>query len=243
MLRNPDPGDWLMIRRNYQAWSYSPLNQITANNVKGLQLAVGLGHERRLRSEPTPIVHNGIMFLANTGNTVQALDAKTGDLIWENRVGSGLLTGTATRSLGLYDDKVFLATTDAHIVALDARTGKLVWDTMIADHKKGYQQHERPDGDQRQGASRAWAAATSTKKTAVSSAPTMRKPASSSGSSTPCARDGEPGGDTWGKLPNLLRAGGDTWITGSYDPDSTDLLGRGAGQAVDARQPRRNRER
>ncbi len=56
------------------------------------------------------------------------------------------------------------------------------------------------------------------------------------------AREGEPGGDTWGKLPNLLRAGGDTWITGSYDPDAqSHLLGRGAGQALDARQPRHRR--
>src|SRR4029079_18598199 len=38
MLRNPDPGDWLMIRRNYQAWSYSPLTQINTGNVKQLQL-------------------------------------------------------------------------------------------------------------------------------------------------------------------------------------------------------------
>ena len=39
MLRNPDPGDWLMARRNYQGWSYSPLTQITRDNVKDLQLA------------------------------------------------------------------------------------------------------------------------------------------------------------------------------------------------------------
>ena len=39
MLRNPPPGDWLMARRNYQAWSYSPLNEITRANVKDLKLA------------------------------------------------------------------------------------------------------------------------------------------------------------------------------------------------------------
>ena len=36
MLRDPDPGDWLMIRRNYQAWSNSPLTQINTTNVKQL---------------------------------------------------------------------------------------------------------------------------------------------------------------------------------------------------------------
>ena len=53
------------------------------------------------------------------------------------------------------------------------------------------------------------------------------------------AREGKPGGDTWGKLPNMFRAGGETWITGSYDPDlESDLLGRRAAEAVDAGQPR-----
>ena len=49
MLRNPDPGDWLMIRRDYHASDYSPLNQITADNVKDLQPAVDVGDERRRR--------------------------------------------------------------------------------------------------------------------------------------------------------------------------------------------------
>src|SRR5205823_2376163 len=86
MLKNPDPGDWLMIRRNYQAWSHSPLAQVNATNVKELQLVWTWAMNEGGANEPTPIVHNGVMFLANTGNVVQALDARTGELIWENRV-------------------------------------------------------------------------------------------------------------------------------------------------------------
>ena len=53
------------------------------------------------------------MFLANTGNIVQALDARTGELIWENRIGPDLSNGLgAIRSLALYQDKVYFATTD-----------------------------------------------------------------------------------------------------------------------------------
>ena len=58
------------------------------------------------------------------------------------------------------------------------------------------------------------------------------------------AREGQPGGDTWGTLPKLLRAGGDTWITGSYDPESQPhLLGHRPGQTLVARQPRHEPER
>ncbi len=140
MLRNPDPGDWLMIRRNYQAGSSSPLAQINTGNVKNLRLVWEWAmNEGGGANEPTPIVHNGIIFLANPGNVVQAIDGRTGDLIWENRVGPDS-TGAigAMRSLALYQDKVFMATTDARILALDARTGKIVWQTAIADPAKGY---------------------------------------------------------------------------------------------------------
>ncbi len=87
MLRHPDPGDWLMIRRNYQAQSYSPLDEITTANVKDLRLEWVWAMNDGGANEPTPIVHNGIIYLANPSNTVQALDGRTGDLIWENHIG------------------------------------------------------------------------------------------------------------------------------------------------------------
>ena len=145
MLRNPDPGDWLMIRRNYQAWSHSPLGEITTRNVQDLRLAWVWAMNDGGANEPTPIVHNGIIYLANTSNTVQALDGRTGDLIWENRIGPDSTRAYgATRSLAIYQDKVFVATTDARLYALDARTGKIVWQTAIADPRKGYSNTSGP---------------------------------------------------------------------------------------------------
>ena len=95
MLRNPDPSDWLMIRHDYHATNYSPLNQITTQNVKDLQLqwvwAMNEG-----TNQPAPVVHNGVMYLNNPGNIVQALDARKGDLIWENRIGP-TATGNSQR--------------------------------------------------------------------------------------------------------------------------------------------------
>src|SRR6185503_553568 len=113
MLRNPDPGDWLMARRNYLGWSHTPLTQVTRENVKELQLAwVWAMNESGAANEPTPIVHNGTMFLVNPGNVLQALDARTGDLIWEHRVGPNATVGIAAmRNMAIYQDKVFLATT------------------------------------------------------------------------------------------------------------------------------------
>ena len=218
MLRNPDAGDWLMIRRNYQAWSYSPLTAITNKNVKALRLAWVWAMNDGGANEPTPIVHNGIIYLSNTSNTVQALDGRTGELIWENRIGpESMRAYGATRSLAIYQDKVFVPTTDARLYALDARTGKIVWQTAIADSKKGYSNTGGPiviNGKVVQGLMgcgqykedgcyiSAYDAATGKQLWKFQTV----------------ARDGEPGGDTWGQLPNLLRAGGDTWITGSYDP-------------------------
>ena len=77
-LKKPDDGDWLMVRRTYDGWGYSPLDQITPGNVARLQpvwvvsTGVNNGHEA------APIVNNGVMFVATPGNQVIALDAKTG---------------------------------------------------------------------------------------------------------------------------------------------------------------------
>jgi alcohol dehydrogenase (cytochrome c) len=230
MLKSPPPGDWLMARRNYQGWSYSPLAQINRDNVKRLTLAWVWAMNEGGWNEPMPLVHDGIVYLANTGNIIQALDGRTGTLIWENRIGPdpGAVFG-ASRSLAIFGDRIFHATTDARLVALDARTGRTAWQTTIADSRKGYGNTSGPivvggrviqgligcdkykdDGcfisayDAADGR-RLWKFET-------------------------VAREGQPGGDTWGALPNLLRAGGETWITGTYDPD-LDLTYWGVAQA------------
>jgi alcohol dehydrogenase (cytochrome c) len=231
MLRDPDPGDWLMIRRNYQAWSHSPLTQIGTGNVKDLQLVWSWAMlDGAAANEPTPIVHNGVMFLANIGNVVQALDARTGELIWENRVGPETSNGQgAIRSLALYQDKVYLTTTDVRLMALEARTGKIAWETRIADPAKGYGNTSGPlivQGKVIQG----MGGCDRYKDTGCFISAYDAASGKQVWKFETVAREGTPGGDTWGKLPNLLRAGGDTWITGSYDP-VLNLLYWGVAQA------------
>ena len=132
MMKAPKPEDWLMYRGNYQGWGYSPLDQITKANVKNLQLAWSRAMEPGT-NEITPIVHDGIMYLGNPADVIQALDATNGDLIWEYRYQNPPAEsfpsnlGARKRSITLYGDKVYFVTWDNSIVALDAATGKLVF--------------------------------------------------------------------------------------------------------------------
>ncbi|HTK30170.1 MAG TPA: PQQ-binding-like beta-propeller repeat protein [Vicinamibacterales bacterium] len=230
MLRHPPDGDWLMARRNYQGWSYSPLAEITRANVGRLRLAWVWAMNEGGWNEPMPLVHNGIVYLANAGNDIQALDGRTGELIWENRIGPdpGALFG-ATRSLAIYEDKIFHATTDARLVALDARTGAVRWQTVIADGRKGYGNTSGPlviGGRVVQGL----AGCDKYKEDGCFISAYDASTGARLWKFETVARERQPGGDTWGTLPNLLRAGGETWITGTYDPDE-DLTYWGVAQA------------
>ncbi len=133
MLRNPAAEDWLMMRGNYQGWGFSSLEQINKTNVKGLQLVWSRLMESGV-NEATPIVYKGVMFLGNPGDVIQALDARTGELLWQYRrtlPARDVLRshwGQRKRSIFLYEDKVFTMTWDNAVLALDARTGKQLWE-------------------------------------------------------------------------------------------------------------------
>ncbi len=77
-----------MLRHDYGATSFSPLTEITAANAKQLTLAWIWPMRDGGTNQPAPVVYDGTMYLANTGGIVQALDARTGDLIWEYHVGA-----------------------------------------------------------------------------------------------------------------------------------------------------------
>jgi alcohol dehydrogenase (cytochrome c) len=216
MLTNPPDGDWLMPRRNYQGWSFSPLREITSANVKGLQLKWAWAMNEGGANETHPVVHDGVMFLSNTDNIMQALDAKTGKLIWENRIGprSPHLYG-GNRGIALYKDKVFTNTTDAHLVALNTTTGKIAWNIKL-----GEQRHATTGGVI------VVHGKVITGLTGCSSYGPEKCFISAYDADTgklawkfnTIAQKGEPGGDTWNGLDDQFRVGGETWIAGSYDP-------------------------
>src|SRR3954465_68301 len=140
-LKRPEDSDWLLVRRTYDGWGYSPLDQITPANVARLQPAWVLSTGSNIGHEAPPIVNNGVMYVATPGNQVIALDARTGDVLWRYRRSLPddviLLHGTS-RGVALFGDKVFFAAGEAVLVALDAKTGKERWTARVADNKSGY---------------------------------------------------------------------------------------------------------
>ena len=143
VLQDPAPGDWLMWRRTLDSWGYSPLDQIDRDNVEAIQIvwtrALGPGLQ-----QGTPLVYNGVLYMPNPRDVIQAIDAVTGDLPWEYRrdrpddLGEYLIASLidTNRNLAIHGGLIIDTTTDDHVIALDATTGRLVWEMEILDYKK-----------------------------------------------------------------------------------------------------------
>ncbi|HEU0096267.1 MAG TPA: c-type cytochrome, partial [Rhizomicrobium sp.] len=121
MLTHPADADWLMHLRSYDGWSYSPLTQVNTANAENLQLKWVWAMTDGGRQQMNPLVHDGVMFVSNNlDNRVQALDARTGTLIWENRVGPTLdNVQNANRTMALWQNLLIYPGTDAKLTALD----------------------------------------------------------------------------------------------------------------------------
>ena len=219
LLADPPPGDWLSWRRTRDGHGYSPLDEVTRDNVDELQLAWVLAI-REGNNQTTPLVHDGVMFLANPGNVVQAIDAVTGEVIWQYRspLPEDAVRWGATRTLALYGDKLFLATYDAALVALDAATGTEVWRTVKADHTQGFMQFGGP------------VVANGVVVTGINGCERYKEQTCFITGHDPdtgrelwrtstIALPGDPNDASWGDTPPYLRAGGDLWIPGSYDAE------------------------
>ena len=218
LLADPPPGDWLSWRRTRNGHGYSPLDEVTRDNVADLKLAWSIAI-RPGNHQTTPLVHDGVMYLANPGNVVQAIDAATGDVIWvyRARLPEDARPGP-TRTLALYGDKLFLARADAVLVALDARTGGEVWRTVKGDYTQGFRQNAGPviaDGVVVTGTN---GCERYTEQTCFITGHDPDTGDELWRTST-VALPGDPNNASWGDTPPYLRAGGDAWIPGSYDSD------------------------
>jgi len=236
-LKHPEDGNWLMIRRTYDGWGYSPLDQITPANVRGLHPVWGFSTGEARVHESAPIVNNGVMFVTSPNGQVIALDVRSGNVLWRYRrprPKGAVVPHETNRGVGLYGDKVFYAAGEAVLVALDAKTGKEVWATSVADNKgdgrQVYYMTLAPlvaDGKILVGTSgadfgiRGFVAAYDPE-TGKELWRTYTIPA-----------PGEPGSDTWPKDDHWKGGGASIWVTGNYDPE-TNLTFWGTGNASPA---------
>jgi PQQ-dependent dehydrogenase (methanol/ethanol family) len=224
MLQNPDPADWLMWRRTLDSWGYSPLDQINRSNVGKLKTIWTRGMGPGVQ-EGTPLVYRGIMYLPNPSDYIQAMNAATGDLIWEYKrewpedLTKILRVPSINRNLAIYGNTIIDTSADDFVFALDAQSGKVVWETRLLDYKESPSQE--------------------------TSGPIVAKgkilsgrgcePKRSANACIVTAHDartgkelwrtrtipmpGEPGDETWGGIPYEKRSHVGTWMVPSYDAE------------------------
>jgi PQQ-dependent dehydrogenase (methanol/ethanol family) len=223
MLWKPDPSNWLTWRRTLDSQAFSPLDQINRNNVSQMRMvwARGMGPGNQ---ESTPLVYDGVIYVPNSRDFIIAMDAKSGDLLWEyKRQYAGGITGGTNRNMAIWGTTLIDAGSDNQMYAVDARTGQLVWETAVLDPKKR-------------------ASASSGPIVANGKVITGRQcqPDAGNDSCIITAHDaktgkelwrtrtiplpGEPGYDTWGDVPMAERWHVGTWMVPSYDPQSNLII-------------------
>ena len=225
MLQDPAPGDWLMWRRTLDSWGYSPLDQVNRENVGELRMVWTRSLAART-GEITPLAYGGVLYVPQAEDVIQALDAATGDLIWEYGRDLpedlyGLVGGNArnNRNVAIYDRMIINTSDDNHVFALDALTGETVWETQIFDYQVNSATHSSgpiiADGRVISGRScRPWGgpnACIIAAHDALTGAELWRRrliPA-----------PGEPGDETWGDVPFEGRQHVGAWMVPSYDPE------------------------
>jgi alcohol dehydrogenase (cytochrome c) len=223
-LLEPDPADWLMWRRTLNSWGYSPLRQIDRGNVANLKMVWSRGMGPGVQ-EATPLVHQGVMYLPNPSDYIQAIDGATGELKWEYKrqipedLGKFIPVPSINRNLAIFGDKIIDTSQDDFLFALDAVTGKLAWETRIVDYRetpaqetagpliangkifstRGCEFKFSPDG------------CIITAHDAVTGKELWR--------TRTIPKPGEPGDETWGGIPDAKRRHVGAWMVPSFDAE------------------------
>ncbi len=233
LLDNPPAGEWLTWRRTYDDQGFSPLKQINKSNVGQLRSAWSWSLFPGA-NENTPLVHDGVIFVHSSGDHVQALDAVTGDLLWQYsrelpKPKQGFLN-LVKRDIAIYGNHILFETSDLHVVALDMKTGEVAWDHEVVNRD------ENPRVMMTGGP---LVAKGKVMVGTVGQAPGGNMIVALDASTGKeawrfytIARPGEPGGNSWNGLPLEKRNGASVWTPGSYDP-TLNLVYFGAAQTYD----------
>ena len=224
-LQDPPPEEWLMWRRTLDGWGYSPLDQINRDNVDRLRMvwtrALGPG-----RNQGTPLVRNGVLFMPNPRDIIQAIDAVTGDLHWQytrNRPDdlADYMIGTlvdVNRNVAIHGKLIIDTSMDDHIFALHAETGEMVWETEVLDYTVN-------PANQTSGPIIANGKVISGRSCDPRGGPhgcvvTAHDPATGEElwRTRLIPAPGEPGDETWGDVPYEERRHVGAWMVPSFDP-------------------------
>ncbi|MBM62991.1 MAG: ATP-binding protein [Acidobacteria bacterium] len=227
ILQNPSPEDWPMWRRTLDGWGFSPLDQIDRTNVEQLRLVWSRALHAPGRQQGTPLVYGGVMYMPNPSDVIQAIDAVSGDLLWEYRrelpedVCNFMMSGVCTtnRNLAIYENLIIDTSVDEYVFALDVATGDLVWETEILDYKAH-------PANQSSGPIIAKGMVISGRSCMPSAGPEAcvitahdARTGEELWRQRTIPRPGEPGDETWGGVPYEERRHVGTWMAPSYDPD------------------------
>ena len=214
MLRDVAAGDWLLWRRTYDAFGFSPLETINRANVGDLRVAwtwsLPLGP-----NESTPLVHDGVLFMHGYGDKLQALDAATGDLLWQysRRLPEGV-GPQIKRGISIYGSRLYVPTSDTHVVALDVKTGHVVWDQAVGDREDGL----RLTGGPLIAKGKVMVGTTGHAEGGNYVVALDAETGAEVWRFATIPRPDTPGGNSWNGLPLDKRNGASVWIPGSYDP-------------------------
>lgn len=145
-IRNADaePGDWLIYGRTYAQQRFSPLDEINVDSVEDLGLAWWVPTHTVRGLEATPLVVDGVMYTTTTWSRVMALNAATGELLWQydpqvpKAWGAKACCDAVNRGVAIWQGKVYVGTLDGYLVALDADTGEQIWKVNTIDRDEAY---------------------------------------------------------------------------------------------------------
>ena len=225
MLAAPSDDDWLMWRRTLDGWGYSPLDQINRENVRELQMVWTRGLVRGAQ-EGTPLAYDGVLYMPQASDTIHAINAETGDLIWAYQRSLPedvyeFVGGNArnNRNIAIYDRFIVNTTDDNYAIGLDAVTGELAWETQIFDYRVTPAGHSSgpivADGKMISGRSCRPAGGPESCVVVAHNAATGEEVWRRRTVPAP----GEPGDETWGDVPFEQRVHVGTWMPPSYDPE------------------------
>ncbi|MDD9889239.1 MAG: PQQ-binding-like beta-propeller repeat protein [Gammaproteobacteria bacterium] len=225
MLINPPAEDWLMWRRTQNGWGFSPLDQIDKSNVADLRMvwtrALTDGSQTG-----TPLAYNGVLYMPNPNDVIQAINAATGDLIWEHRReipegardSLGFLSSN-NRNIAIWQNLIIDTSVDDHLFALNAATGEQVWESLVLD----FRTHPAIQGAGPIVGNGKVFSGRSCRPIAGPDACVITAHDAATGAELWRRRTipapGEPGDETWGDVPFEERRHVGAWMPPSYDPE------------------------